>query len=398
MKRIRGLPCHVLFLAGILVLPSCSRMGSVGGYQFDRRGETATRNDKGEIPPGVQHIKVNNQFGDVRIAIAEGPPQWSWELTCWANTQEGAEHFTRQIALQTDQEGGRSSWTLVLPQPPVPELRGVESNLTLSVPSSVHVDVANGFGDTEIRGVQGGATARCKHGQLQLSDLGGDVTAETSFKTLTAERIPGAKLANQHGAIHATEVGGDLDVDCQYGDVSVNGVSGNLRVDNAHGKVTGEKTAKRAEIRTSFAEIQLADVGGEVLLRNEHGSISARRLRGNVDAQGEFGGIDLDVDCAEVVCRNRHGSITLNLTGSNLRRVDAETSFADLSVNVLPSLKPKIQAQTSYGKVRSDLPVLMMETGAGNFEQSDPSVPRITLRNKHGDIRIKKSAEEDADT
>ena len=171
-----------------------------------------------------------------------------------------------------------------------------------------------------------------------------------------------------------------------------------MRVDNAHGKVAGEKIAKRAEIRTSFAEIQLEDVGAEVLLRNEHGSISARRLRGNVNAQGEFGGIDLDVDCAEVVCRNRHGSIKLNLTNSNLRRVDAETSFADLSVHVLQSLKPKIQAQTSYGKVRSELPVYMMETGAVNFEQSDPSVPRITLQNRHGDIRIKRSAEVDADT
>ena len=82
---------------------------------------------------------------------------------------------------------------------------------------------------------------------------------------------------------------------------------------------------------TSFADIQLEDVGQAVLLRNKHGSISARRLRGNVNAQGEFGGIDLDVDGAEVVCRNRHGSIQLNLTGSNLRRVDHPHRHAQLS-------------------------------------------------------------------
>ena len=39
---------------------------------------------------------------------------------------------------------------LILPEPPAPQLRGVESNLTLSVAAATRVNVVNRFGDTEI--------------------------------------------------------------------------------------------------------------------------------------------------------------------------------------------------------------------------------------------------------
>ncbi len=395
MKRANHALCCVVLLAGMMTLGSCGRgsFSSVNGYQFDRRGETASRHDEGQISAEIQSLTVDNHFGDVRIEVADGSPQWSWDLTCWANTRQRAEGFTEQIKLQIDEEGDRSSWTLILPKPPVPELRGVESNLTLAVPATVRVEVVNRFGNTEIRNVQGGTRARCRHGKLQLTGLGGQIDAETSFAALGAEGISGGKLVNQHGSIAAANVAGDLEARTRYGGVEIRGVSGKLKVHNAHGKVIAEGVAASAEIRTSFADIRVEDVDGEVVLDNQHGNISGRRLRGNARVQTAFGAIDLDVNCPELVCKNRHGAIKLNLAGPDVRSVDAETSFGNISVNVPESLQPKIQAQTSYGKVRSDFPVFAMETGVDNFRNLDPGVLRMTLKNEHGDIRVNKSAE-----
>jgi len=394
MKRVAHALNGAILLAGILVLASCNRGGvSVNGYQFDRNGETANRHEEGAISAEIRSLKVDNHFGRVRIAVADGAPGWTWDLTCWADTEETAQEFTERIKLQIDGEGDGSSWTLILPPPPVPELRGVESNLTLAVPAATRVEVVNRFGDTEIQDVQGGTHARCQHGKLQLTGPGGEIDAETSFAELSAEGISGGRLVNRHGSISAVDVSGDLQAETEHGDLEVRGVSGELKVDNAHAEVTVEGVAGRAEITTSFADLRVENVEGEVVLRNAHGGIVGRRLRGNADVRTEFAQIDLEVNCPEVVCRNQHGQINLNLVGSGVRSVDAETSFSDLSVNVPGSSEPRIQAHTSYGKVDSDFPVYTMQTGIDNFQDLGSGELRITLRNEHGDIRVNKSAE-----
>jgi DUF4097 and DUF4098 domain-containing protein YvlB len=384
----------VILLTGItLMLTSCKQgRFSVNGYQFDRRGETANRHEQGPISADLRSLKVDNQFGHVRVAVADGDPHWTWNLTCWADSQETAREFTERITLRLDEEAGNGCWTLVLPPPPVPELRGVESNLSLAVPATMRVEVVNRHGDTEIQGVSGGTHARCQHGDLRLISLAGEIDVETSFGALRAEGLSGGRLANRHGSISALDTSGDLKVESRHGDVEIHCVLGGVTVDNAHGKVTAEQVAGPATITTSFAAIRVDDIGAEAILRNDHGDISGRQLGGNAQVKTAFGEIDLDVACPLLECTNRHGPIKLNLTGSAVRSVNAQTSFGDLRVTVPASCDPRIQAVTSFGEVRSDIPLDAAEATA---EQS-PDMPeklRMTLKNQHGDIRVERSAD-----
>ena len=386
----------VLFLVVMAALrwgPGLMSGSRPGGYRFDRRGRTATVRRDGDIFADVQNINVDNQYGKVRIEVTDGTPGWSWDLTCWANTVELAKIFTQKTEMRVDQRPNRSSWLLVMPGGPSQRLRGVESKLTLKVPAAVKVNVRNRYGETEILGVQGGTHARCGHGKLQLSDLAGNVDAETSYAPLSAERVPGAKLVNRHGSITATNVEGDLEIRGQHNQISVSHVKGTLKAYNRHGSVAASKIAGPVEIDVLYTEVQLRDLDGSTRVRNQHGKITGQRLRGNLDVQTNYGTIELDVNCAEVVCKNRHGKIELHLADPNLRVVRAETSHADLELSVSESLSPRIEAQTTHGSVKSDLPVYAMGTGTDNFQGLDESLPRITLKNQYGSIRIKKSPE-----
>ncbi len=385
----------VLFLVVMAALrwgPGLMSGSRLGGYRFDRRGQTATVQRDGDIFADVENIGVDNQYGKVRIEVTDGTPGWSWELTCWANTVELAEVFTQKIEMRVDQRSGRSSWTLGIPGRPSRRLRGVESKLTLKVPAAVKINVRNCYGESEILGVQGGTHARCQHGKLQLSDLAGDIDAETSYAPLTAERIPGAKLANRHGSITATDVEGALEGRTTHGEVSVSRAAGGVKVHNQHGSVVASEIAGPVEIEGYYADIELDDLAANTRVRNHHGKITGKRLRGNLDVQTDYDTIKLDVNCAKVVCKNWHGKVELHLSDPNLRLVRAENSYADLELNVAESLSPKIEAQTTHGSVKSDLPVYAMGTGTDNFQGLDESVPRITLKNQYGSIRIKKSA------
>jgi len=384
----------VLFLVTMVLL----RWGPVlwwGGsqYSFDRQGVTATAHRDGDILADAENVEVDNAYGKVRVEVADGTPGWSWDLTCWAKTVQTAEHFTQQIEMRVDQQPGRSSWRLVLPNPPTPELRGVDSKLTLRVPASAKVNVRNRYADTEIAGVQGETRARCEYGKLLLEGLGGIVDAETSYAPLNAQRIRGGRLANTHNSITATDVGGDLEARAMYGEVNVHRVAGNLKVNSRYGKVTVSKIAGPLEIEAHFADVQLDEIDGNSRVRTRHGKISGQHLRGNVDARNEYNTIDLDVNCAEVVCHNQHGKIELHLADPKLRLVRAETAFADLELSVSESLSPKIEAQSRNGSIKSELPVYAMETGTDNFQGLDAGVPRVTLKNEHGSIRIRKTAQ-----
>ena len=56
----------------------------------------------------------------------------------------------QRVRTDLEETGMVRSWMLILPEPPAPQLRGVESNLTLSVAAATRVNVVNRFGDTEI--------------------------------------------------------------------------------------------------------------------------------------------------------------------------------------------------------------------------------------------------------
>ena len=373
----------------MMTLTACSvRFGSTDGYQFDFQGETAVRQQDGPISPDIKTVEVNNHFGGVRVEATDESPTWAWELTCWSTDADKALLFADEVELTVIQQTDTQSWIVVLPTPPAAELRGVRSDLTLKVPASVQVVVSNRFGDTSINDVQGSAVVESRHGQVELVGVSGSVDVKNEHGAVHASGIGAAHLKNRHGAVAVNEASGDLMVNNQHGEVTVESALGQLEVDNQHGRVVVRGVVGSAEIRTTHASIDVADAQGDVLVRDRHGSITVRRVAGRLEMDNQHGSMDADVDSAEVVCRSEHGRITLCLRNPELRSVRAETSFAGLRLRIPEGTLPVIEADVEYGKVLSDFPVRMAGTGAGGTPELADGVPRITLRNRHGNIHI----------
>jgi hypothetical protein len=378
----------------LIVLPACSvRFPSTDGYQFDFQGETAVRQLDGQVPADIDTVEVNNQFGDVTIEATDDEPAWSWELTCWSKDSATAEVLADAVELKVDQQGGRQSWIVVLPQAPVPELRGVRSHLVLRLPASVKAIVTNSFGDTSIQGVQERGVVESRHGSVELVDVAGSLDVTNQHGTIRASRIGAAHLNNRHGKITVHEATGNLVIHHRHGEVIVEQVLGHLEVAGEHGSVSVRGVTGPATIRAAFAPIHVEDAQETVSLTNRHGGITVRRVAGRLEMVNEHGSIAADVESPEVLCECEHGAIDLCLRNPQFRQVEAETAFADLTVRLTAQSSPHIEAEVKFGKVRSDFPVLM--AGADSGERPDPEASeaidgRIMLRNRHGDIRVEK--------
>jgi hypothetical protein len=436
MKSFRR---NALWLS-LLLLAGCSRdfwsqfsgfrLVQTDGYRFDFRGQTATGQEEGEIPAEVSDLDITHSFGNVRVVASREKPKWSWKLTCWADTQETAKSHAEAIELIVEIKDNRLSCNLQLPKPPVPDLRGVKSELTLWVPPSAKVAVNNRHGETDVSGIEQSVVVRCEHSALRLADLKSDVDASTSFGQLTAERIAGGTLTNKHGGLTAQDIRGKLQASTSFSGLLVEQVSGDLVATNKHGPVTARRiggearirsgyaaveveaiggptnvanehgrvsvvnVSQHAEVRTSFAGIEIREVKGGVTAYNEHGDIVGKKIQGAIKAETSFGRIDLKVEATEVACKNQHGSIRLGLLSPDLRRIEAETSFGTLEISLAPDISPTIDASARHGKVRSDFPVRSAEVAEKDPGDREGETPRLMLRNSHGDVTIRKATAE----
>ena len=378
----------------------------VDGYSFNFSGEREIRNERGVIPPDVTVLVVENQFGAVAISAGDEEPRWEWEVSCWADSAMVAKQYTSQVKAVVDSKNGQFTWKLVLPKPPVDDLRGVVSNVALMVPASVRVELNNTHGENKIHGVTGGTKARCRHGSLGLFDLGGHVDAEMAHGDLNGNQLPDCVLANSHGDTAIDGVDGALKIKASHGDVTLSHVTGrvevnsdfgrvtvldvdqSLRIRNGHGAIRAERIAGALDLVTSFSTMEVVESSGHLRLRNQHGDVIIQG-GSQIDVGTKFGAIRIESSAANIQCRNEHGSISITSSGSTFRNIDAETSFGVLEVRLPSGLKPVIQAGTEFGRLKSELPVLQVNSDIDNFADLDATTPRMTLKNTHGDILIK---------
>jgi len=381
----------LLFLAPLFAVVPLTSCGShpaiqkLGSFTFDRTGEKAERVAAEPFDGGLAAIELDHRFGDVRVLAGDegSAPGYEWRLTCWGTTREDAERHCAEIRLEHEVREGAHRLTLVLPEEQERTLRGIESKLTVRVPPSVEVSIRNSFGDSEVRGISGLVTGRCAHGAAILADLG-PVDFETSFDDLTAERIGGGRLKNSHGAIRATDVRGDLSAETSFGELRIARVSGELKASNAHGDLIVEAVDGPLHATTSFADLRAEQVVSNSVLENSHGSIHARALEGEVRAETSFAGLDLETRGDQVWAANSHGDISITCAGGDLRRIEAETNFGDLSLELPPEVRPAIFLDHRYGDVKCPYPVILDRS----VPDLAPGVPEARLKVRHGDITV----------
>ena len=170
-------------------------------------------------------------------------------------------------------------------------------------------------------------------------------------------------LRDLEGNVHLETSGGNVTVASVEGIVSLNSSGGNLDARKIKGGLKGE---------TSGGSVRADEVVGDVNVETSGGEIELSSIDGNV--HGETSG----------------GGITLRLNGEN-KGVDIHSSGGDINIFVNDSIAANLEASTSGGKVRCELPITVKGdmsdeelrgkiNGGGNVIRAETS---------GGDVRVK---------
>jgi hypothetical protein len=362
---------------------------SSSGYSYSSSDFTASasRTRTGELSADLKALDVENRFGTIRVTATEsGPAQFSWKLTVRARTDALASNALEVARCEPVRNGDRVQ--LAFSPPDTGDGLSYQSDLEIQIPKSVALRTQNHFGATTINGLTADVEANGQNGSVELRNIGGKVTAQTSFALLKANNIGPASLKNQNGQIEAVDVHGPLDAETSFATLIAHDVSGPAKLRDQNGQIEALQIKGNVDLKTSFAELITKQVEGDATLANQNGRISAHDIRGSIKAHTSFAGIDLEGTGASFVCHNQNGPIHIRALSSELSKIEAQTSFSPIEVNLPAGLKPGIQAHTSFAEIESDYPVLLKPKGQEMFADLEAGTPRITLNNQNGGIRI----------
>ncbi len=211
---------------------------------------------------GVTSAAIRSYAGDLDIVGRDGLTTVEVRGTACAGD---ADDLAR-IALGAEVRGDR-----IVIDPELPELSSWGRNnyayldLVIEVPRHLALDVNDGSGDIDIRGV----------GALELEDGSGDIEIEDT-----------------DGSVEIVDGSGDLDVRDARGEVRIQDGSGDVEIDRV-GALWIEEDGS--------GDIRVATVGGDVMVeRDGSGSIRARDVGGDFTVERDGSG---DVDYRDIAGR-----------------------------------------------------------------------------------------------
>lgn len=166
--------------------------------------------------------------------------------------------------------------------------RGIDSELTISVPQGSSIDVGTVSADIDVSDVGGEQSLQSVSGNVETQFSGEDVSAES--------------------------VSGDVDIrgDNASGEVDARSVSGNVVVFRASGEVDAESVSGNVTVNEgSFTDADIQTVNGRLIFRGvlqKGGNLDIETVNGSVDAEvGDNVSAKIDIETLNGRIRNCFG-------------------------------------------------------------------------------------------
>jgi DUF4097 and DUF4098 domain-containing protein YvlB len=193
-------------------------------------------------------------------------------------------------------------------------------------------------------------------GSIAVADLKGEVKTTTSGGGLSFGQIEGPIWGRTSGGgIQLSECNGNVDVETSGGGIKIGAVDGTLRAHTSGGSISIESSSGSADLGTSGGSIRIENVAGQLRAKTSGGSIEAALLE------------------------QPEGECYLGTSGGSV------------TVKVASNLRFDVDAKTSGGQVRTELPISVRGTIGKTEVQGELNGggPKLVLRTSGGDIRIK---------
>ena len=199
----------------------------------------------------------------------------------------------------------------------------------------------------------------------------------------------------------------NLDLDTSGGDVSANGLTGNIKVDTSggdltfgqiHGDIHGDTSGGDITAKDCDGATVLGTSGGRIEVTGGRGKLSVDTSGGNVTVLNRVGDTKVESSGGKLRLGNISGKLSGDTSGGSVSAilpspvagdVRLETSGGSITVLTPANAALTIDAETSAGSVRSDLPISRSSSESDSLKGTlNGGGTKLVLRSSAGSINI----------
>jgi hypothetical protein len=149
------------------------------------------------------------------------------------------------------------------------------------------------------------------------------------------------------------------------GNMAVHSLDGSATLETSGGNVDADHVAGSVELRTSGGNVSAVHVNGPVQIKTSGGEIKCSEIVGELNSHTSGGDVELNNIDGKITTETSGGSIRITMTGDN-KGIYAHSSGGDIDISLKESVKAMLEASTSGGRVRCELPI----TVKGEMDES----------------------------
>ena len=289
--------------------------------------------------PAGGSVKIVNERGAVNVNVSNDDQiRVTYDKKIRAENREDANKWNEQTKPQISVSGNQVT---INANTRGAGDHGVTADLNISIPRKAALTIASQRGDVNVMGRDGALEISNQRGEVNVDDVNGDVTLNMDRSSVRASQISGDVLiSGRSNDVTLTDVKGAARLSGEFMEsVKLSKIGKSVkfnssRTDMEFGKLEGDLDLDSGDLRAN-------GLSGPLRLTTRSKDVTLEGVSGDVRVQDENSAVEIQLKSpGNVQVDNRHGDITVGVPEKVGFKVDARTrggevqaDFPDIKVN-----------------------------------------------------------------
>jgi DUF4097 and DUF4098 domain-containing protein YvlB len=333
-----------------------------------------------DVPAGATVLRVNDEHGAIHVSAGDDNKiTVTVHKRIGAESQSDADKFNAESKPIITAAGGE----LTLDAKTAGQVSGVhvgvytrsvESDLDISLPRKMQVQVTSRRGDVSVNDRNGEVDINAQHGDVSLEDVTGNATLNLT-----------------KGSAKLEQIAGDVHIDGHLNEVSVTDIKGSVQLDGEFGEsVKLARISKNVAFKSSRTDLEFSSIAGELDLDSD--DLHAEQLVGPIHLVTRSKEINLEDVAGDLRVEDANGGVEVSMR--SLGNVQIDDRNGDIHLSVPEKAGFHLDARTRDGEIESDFPAIKIDN---NDHESTASgtvgngASHIVINNEHDGIEIRRN-------
>jgi DUF4097 and DUF4098 domain-containing protein YvlB len=322
------------------------------------------------VPPKTE-VKVENSFGEVRVANLQG----RLELGTTHNALEIRDCTGEFVA---SNHYGDSRFV------------NLTGNLTVDARGRVNAET-----------IKGNVTVTDEFHPVEIRDVDGTLTVTNTESSVSVEKVSQPVVINARGSqVTVSDLGSSLKLATSHRRVQVSGVATDVDAETSYLSATIKDIKGKTAVRSNSDRLTFEDIGA-LDVRAQGTAVTASNVNGPVDIETTMRDVELSDFSAACKVANQFGDITLSPKTLGKGEISVKGRNGAIELYLPEGAAFEIQANARNGRVVSDYAGLLpaeagpdMGTLKGKVKSGGP---KIMLDSEYGNIQLRTRGTEKAE-